>query len=220
MSHKPSILWRLYQVLQNLFMHLAMISPSWITANRITWARTILGIPIILALSQGMIWEAFVIYVIAWLMDFLDGVWAKAEREKGINRDEVYGAFLDAFCDKVQLLLMVPFIWVLCDFEGPLYFQATLVTLTLMLMVIEIALGVVRLQDYLTKKKNPNAKRAIKSTGWGKVKLILEVIGLGGLLLCYPNLVHWAGYVGLASLVLAVPFGIKSLKQKLFTRRQ
>jgi len=220
MSHKPGVLWSLYVGLQNLVLYVAMISPSWMTANRITWVRTLLGVPIILAISQGMTWQAFTMYVIAWVMDFLDGVWAKAETRKGIERDQNYGAFLDAFCDKVQLVIMVPFIWGLCGFEGPWYLQVQLAILTVFLVFIEVTLAIVRLQDYLATKRNPDANRAIRSTGWGKIKLNLEVVGLGGIILCYPDLTHWGGYVGLAALLLAIPFGMMSLRQKLFTRKE
>jgi len=51
----------------------------------------------------------------------------------------------------------------------------------------------------------------------GKLKFSLELIGLGGLILSFPNFnfKQWTFYVAIISLLLALPFGMRSLKQKL-----
>lgn len=76
--------------------------PDWMTANRVTSARFVLVIPLVLAALTGAYWQALAWFVLAALLDALDGMIAEARDMK-----TTLGAFLDPLADKAVTLATI-----------------------------------------------------------------------------------------------------------------
>lgn len=93
-----------YSPLKPALRAVAVLLPHWIDANWITYARTCLVVPICWCVaSPGYGWLAAVLVATHDLLDHFDGVVAQYHCEiygPPSAKDQVYGAWLDAFCDK------------------------------------------------------------------------------------------------------------------------
>ena len=74
--------------------------PPWITANRVTVGRAFLVIPIMLLVKAGAFWGALTVFVLAMLLDAVDGAIAEVRRQHSTR-----GAFLDPLADKIVVCL-------------------------------------------------------------------------------------------------------------------
>ena len=90
-------------------------------ANQITISRIILGIPIILALSNDKLAIAWILILIGAISDFLDG-WLSRKADGGT----VFGLTLDPLADKVMLL--APLLWLSSQNLIPLWSIWLLIT--------------------------------------------------------------------------------------------
>lgn len=198
---------------------LARALAPYVTANTVTVVRALAGAPLVLALLFfDLKIAAFCMYVIAGYLDSFDGSLATVRRDMGYQDDEALGAFLDAFCDKVFMLAILAGLIPLTILE-PKFLATGFLTVLLIVLTVETILGAIRVQDYQHEKSVGDHKRLLKASLTGKLKFTLEIIGAGGLVLSSPALNHWAAYVGLACLALSLPFGLRSLTEKLKARK-
>ncbi|HAT03870.1 MAG TPA: hypothetical protein DCS29_03815 [Candidatus Magasanikbacteria bacterium] len=195
----------------------------FMTANRVTYARTVALVPVGVLMAYEYFMAAFVTFVIAAVMDFVDGLVATVHKKLGHYDDEDFGKFIDAFCDKWFFAGVAAGTLLMLIHHAPMWY--TLITSVTLgtLCVLEAILGTIRALDYLNNKRgNGSAKKVdLRAPGSGKLKMALEMIGLGGLILSLPSPhAHWAGYVGIVSLATAIPFAYQSLSHKLAERKR
>lgn len=195
------------------------IFPEPITANQITVGRALLFVPVNILISFGYIFSAFALFVIAAILDSADGIIARERKQ-----ESDLGAMLDPVMDKIFFLgLLIPNTGKLIN-----YFNCTLldfITLGILIIVpIEIYLGIIRYQDYRYNLINDLKKRNLKAGTSGKLKLVLEMVGIGGIILKFqgpfsifqPELFY---AIGIVSIYLSILFAYKSLKSKLVGRK-
>ena len=123
-------------------------------------------------------------------LDRLDGSMARVYLEKKIRRDELFGSYLDAICDKIYVILMFYFIII----------DSLLLKLKVFIHLISI---LVRTILYFTKYKILN-----KSTINGKFGTFLENLSFFIYFIC-PNFYPFF-------IILSIIFSMKSLLEKLF----
>lgn len=183
------------------------------TANRITIARTILLVPF----AFIFVWNkqlALGIFISSVVFDFADGLVAKIHKKQGFEDDEDLGAFLDAFLDKVFWVGTCLIVLASHDYQNfSILLNVGVYTIPSVLIIIEIVLGKIRLEDFFSNrwKKKLNfveIHKDLKAKPSGKLKMLLECLGLIFLIL-------ETYYLGIICLVLAVPFGIKSVLDKI-----
>jgi phosphatidylglycerophosphate synthase len=191
-----------------------------ITANQITVFRTAMVIPISMLVYHHHYKTAFITFVIAAVLDFVDGLVATVHRRLGFQDSSDLGKFLDAFCDKIFYILTLSLVLLSSRYETMGQWAiAALVIVSLLSMGCEVWLAVVRVEDYYYNKLNgASGARELKAKGAGKLKFALEMVGVGGLYLSLPSSNHWSFYVGFACLICSFPFAVASLKQKLQQR--
>lgn len=190
------------------------------TANTVTLIRTFAAPFIPLLLYFDFVPAAFTLFVACGLLDSFDGMVATARQQIGYNDDQKLGAFLDAFCDKVFWIIVASSVLPLSNYhELPLLITELSIVICIILLLIETALAIVRVGDYTYERRSGDqSRRLLKATSTGKLKFTLEMTGLGGIILAYPDLHHWAFYIGFVSLIISVPFAVKSLFEKLSAR--
>lgn len=202
--------------------------PSWFvgkrkiilfTANRLSIARSVMAVPIAVCLYFEQITMAFVIFILAALTDFFDGLVAKVHADLGYPHNGELGAFLDAFCDKIFFLSLMSILLFSIEYKASLLFVAIFLAICGLLLYIEITLAIIRVQDFYALRER-GEKRHLKAIISGKIKFLLQMLGLGALILSYPNPFdgHWTGWVSIISFILSVHFAWKSLKHKLSAR--
>ena len=126
------------------------------------------------------------------MFSHVDGVVAKVQRENGSGKDDdgVWGAFIDAFCDKIVFCTCLWSILLLLPYERmPLLLNVTLALISLILIGYEIGIGIVRLNDYYHVALAPKGKgppRALRAVMEGKLKQKLESIGVALLAVIFP----------------------------------
>ncbi|HAZ28172.1 MAG TPA: hypothetical protein DCY48_00120 [Candidatus Magasanikbacteria bacterium] len=190
----------------------------FVTANRVTIFRTFMAIPVAVLLKIGLTATAFWLYVVAGVLDFVDGLVAMVHKKNGHPHDGVLGAFLDAFCDKAFWVVVTLGALATADFMNAVwYIHLPTFAAIAILLVVEVWLAVVRVDDFYATRHGVD-DRALKARMSGKLKFTLELIGTGGLVLANDNLDTWPVYAGTAAYILAIPFAVLSLKQKLAAR--
>lgn len=164
--------------------------PGWVTPNRITVARGLLLVPIVLVHRQDPLVAGWCLYAPAMLLDAFDGPLA---RHRGITSES--GAMLDATVDK---LLLHGLVWLsLLPHVGLL--------LALLLAGFDLALtGIRPLKRWRGKSVQANV--------FGKAKTIVMAFGVGWIVSDVPIWINggiallWAT-VGLAALSLLAHIG-------------
>ena len=213
--------------------------PRVVTANFVTYARTLLLIPTIACLGFGMeVFPAFLV-ILADLGDFFDGVvaryWAfraskplamphllkssrfmispdiKTPSFRKMRLSAQYGAFIDAIMDKAFILP----VWLLlvADLSNVMSLAAPVL---LMLVILEACSGYLRIFAYSCSTPflaPPELRRqpdsAVTSDGVGKAKQTFEMIGTALLIVSRTHM------VGLVLLAMAVPLAAESLRRKM-----
>lgn len=161
--------------------------PRSVRPNQVTVARLVLT-PVVVVLFLGeQVMAATIVFVLAAATDFLDGAMAR-------SRDQVtpLGTTLDPIADK--LLVGAMLVCVGWDF--------------LVVKIIVAALVLELLSVLLNLLVNWKTGRVLGANWFGKVKMILQVLGvalfLGARLVGLDTLVQVSVYILWASLVLAV----------------
>ncbi|XP_074656668.1 uncharacterized protein LOC141909887 isoform X2 [Tubulanus polymorphus] len=204
------------------------------TANYVTLARTALVVPIAIALKYEYFLLAALCVVIHDLLDHVDGIVARIhKRIYGQIDDPLLGGFLDAICDKIVILTSLWSILMVTRFElmSPIE-SITLLSLITCLMLYEIAIAVIRIQDYFLATFLRDYKRSLNrrtvspdltsAVMVGKLKEKLESMSIACLCLSQMNSspVHSvAGISAIVCLVLSVYFAHRSLQHKITVRR-
>ena len=154
-------------------------------------------------------------------LDHVDGIVAKIHRESyGSTIDDGhYGAFLDAFCDKIVNVTSLWTILLLIDLRETSFLSLLFfVGLCYTIIALEVTIGVVRIQDYFREDK---ATTATKATMEGKLKEKLESIGLAFLCLATgyrQPLAHWTTWTGIICFLLTIRLALASLNKKIASR--
>lgn len=206
------------------------------TANIVSWARTVLVIPIAFCLRYHLNWVGCILVLLHDFLDHLDGIVAKVQRRVYGNVDDpLLGGFMDAFCDKIVNVLALWSVLMVTDF-GHMTGMQLLLYLTPICLVIgfECILGVVRVQDYFYSYYLRELKReedtAYSSSGQataavmeGKLKEKLESMGIAFLCLAQSSPVLMnsiSGISGVVCLFLSIRLAHASLSRKLDARKE
>lgn len=149
--------------------------PKWFTANFITYARTALVVPCILLLAWGYSISAALIVIAVDFGDFLDGVvaryWVDVRNKKSsakvisndrpvpswqlTQRNNTYGGFIDANCDKAFVLPC----WIFLLSTVPGSFLENLQYFILWWLILaESASGSIRFKAFYTSVGVPTPK--------------------------------------------------------------
>jgi len=172
---------------QLLFPFIKKCWPRFISPNHLTILRILLAFVLIILLSTGFenpIW-LIIIFVFAALLDLFDGSVARA-----LDKKTELGAFLDAIADKILILPLAIYIL------ARQYFW-----LLFFLILPEIISGLCVIY-YRIKKKT------VRSTIFGKVKMVFECFAFAIILLNFPALPPKTGIV---LLYIAVVFAFMNL---------
>jgi len=132
--------------------------PSWLTPNLLSWLRIFL-IPLILFFIKINYWlGALIIFLIATLLDSLDG--ALARKRQQFSHE---GLIIDPLADK----LLIGLILLLIMFDYPF--------ISLILSIIGLEALIIFLA-FLKMKNNKEIPRP--ANVWGKIKMLLQSIGV------------------------------------------
>lgn len=132
--------------------------PSWLTPNLLSWVRIFL-IPLILLFIKINYWlGALIIFLIAALLDSLDG--ALARKRQQISQE---GLIIDPLADK----LLIGLILLLIIFDYPF--------ISLILSIIGLETSIIFLAFLKIKNKKEIPRPA---NIWGKIKMLLQSIGV------------------------------------------
>ena len=168
------------------------------TANLLTLSRLILGLPLILLLSNGNIKLAWIVILVGAFTDLLDGIFARMS-----GRVNPVGARIDPIADKI--FLIAPILWISSKGILPLW-----------------SLWLLLSREFFISTWRKDIKSGVPASNSAKIKTILQFISI--LLLLWP--IEWLGQelkyyfyqVGLisfwASLALAIISGYRYLKSK------
>lgn len=194
-----------------------------ITANMVTVFRGLLIIPTLVLAGHGHFMNALMLYILSWWGDAIDGSIARERLRQGHEDDEDLGAFLDPMVDKGAWGITVLLCPLIVDFslvENWVVTGGVYATITLLL--IEITLGSVRVHDFRYNRKSDNGSLNLCARWPGKVKMVLEAVGLGALIAAADPLIGgaWCYHLWVWLLCAAIPLAIASLAQKLWARRQ
>ncbi len=183
---------------RSTFIRRAMLAlPTWITPNGVTIFRSLLVLPAIALLLKAHYWEAIAVLTVAMLLDFVDGALATAR-----DAQSEMGAFLDPLGDKIlicgSLLAVIDRLpWYFGIVTFGICFFAVLLTAARVIRMRAAAKGV------------PGPSVAASSAG--KLKLILETVGLLTALLSLALPLAALTWVALALLSLALYYALQSL---------
>jgi phosphatidylglycerophosphate synthase len=185
----------------------------FMTANRITIGRTAMLVPFafVYAWSQKL---ALIIFIVSVVFDFVDGLVAKIHKKEGHLDDGDLGAYLDAFLDKVFWVGTALIVLAFHDYQDyPTIINILIYLIPSILIFIEIVLGVIRTQDFYANKWQKKLEifkkeKDLRAKASGKLKMFLESLGLAILILGHQTL-------AIIILIIAIPFGIKSIMEKI-----
>ncbi|KAK3725567.1 hypothetical protein RRG08_042986 [Elysia crispata] len=201
------------------------------TANIVSWARTLLVIPIALYLKYQLYWWGFACVIFHDFLDHLDGIVAKVQRQKyGQVDDPIVGGFMDAFCDKIVNVFSLWSVLMVTDFSQMSAAQICLyIGACSIIIAYEFALGIVRVQDFFRayyyrefkKTDEMSTKTSTAAVMEGKLKEKLESMGIAALCVAQSNIVPLesvSGILGVSCLLLSVRLAHSSLMSKLEAR--
>ncbi|KAK7114779.1 uncharacterized protein [Littorina saxatilis] len=204
------------------------------TANIVSWARTVLVIPIACCLKYELYWVGCLLVLLHDFLDHVDGIVAKVQRRVYGNVDDpLLGGFMDAFCDKIVNVLALWSVLMVTDF-GHMTWVHVLLYLTPCVVIIafEFTLGVVRVQDYFHSyyirelKKSDDVGQTQQATAAvmeGKLKEKLESMGIAFLCVAQgaPVIMNSiSGISGVVCLFLSIRLAHASLSRKLSARKE
>ncbi|MEM8932234.1 MAG: CDP-alcohol phosphatidyltransferase family protein [Acidobacteriota bacterium] len=162
-------------------------------------------------LLPGVLWLIFVersigpgigLYVLSWLLDILDGAVAAERQTLGKADDPALGELVDTVCDKVFVL---PLLGVLAV-TSPGWVGRSVLGVVL---ASELMLLVRRWLDYR------RGVTVYSPLAVGKIKVWLQAIGVGLLLVVTPRSDGVVAGIGLLLLAATLPINVVSLRAKL-----
>lgn len=217
-----------YKRVQPILGPFGMATATRFSANQITVVGCVLGVimnPFIILDSWWALLMAFVLNIIAGVLDLLDGKVARIRRDVlRLADDPVYGGYLDAMCDKVRLipnsllLLLVFYTHRTAFYSLPGEIYSGLLFLTFSLVAEDVLLGSIRYEDYQEEKKSRQNNLTTASMN-GKNKTACWTVANGGFILALMNNIdHWGLFVGLLFLWSAVLYAAGSIRDKLIAR--
>ncbi|MFQ5636347.1 MAG: CDP-diacylglycerol--glycerol-3-phosphate 3-phosphatidyltransferase [Gammaproteobacteria bacterium] len=167
-------------------------------ATLLTWIR-IAAIPLIAAvfyLPPGEIMRplACVIFTIAGITDALDGYVARR-----FDQQSAFGAFLDPVADK----LMVTTTLVIILQADPRILVAAIAAI-----IIGRELAISALREWMAEL---GARNVVAVSGFGKLKTILQMVGLGAMLWTYPMFGIPIYTIGLVLLIISAGLTLWSM---------
>ncbi len=207
-----------------------------ITANEVTVFRGALSLLVVplawIAMYCGFTTAgiisgilAFVIFLLSWWMDALDGSVAREYLRRGfVQADPHLGPFLDPMVDKgswMATTVAIPWGIDMMRLEG--HFFVTII-LAFILVIIDGDIAWIRWKDYRRSQgRGPNKVQAnlnLNARLTGKTKMVLMVFGTGGWIVASFIEHDWPLYVSLATFATGIPFAIASRSMKLDERRR
>jgi phosphatidylglycerophosphate synthase len=198
-----------------------------VTANAITIVRGLLIMPMIILLGFDFNYAAFLLHLLSWWGDAIDGSVARERKRTRHLDNEDDGEFLDPIIDKASWGLsavLVPFAIEIANYVDT-WLLVVAITAMSILVFTECVLTIVRWQDYLHNTKTTSAKTAqprlnLAARNAGKTKMVLEVVGLSALIFSgTPEGGLWCYHIWAWALVAAVPLASMSLLQKISSRK-
>jgi CDP-diacylglycerol--glycerol-3-phosphate 3-phosphatidyltransferase len=174
------------------------MSPKFNIATSLTWFR-IAAIPLIVFVyylppSKWMHPAACLVFTLAGITDWLDGYLARR-----LNQMSKFGAFLDPVADK----LMVTTALVLIVQSHP-----TLTNTLIAAIIIGREITVSALREWMAEL---GARNIVAVSGFGKLKTIMQMVGLGAMLWEYPFFGVPIYYIGLVLLLIAAGLTLWSM---------
>lgn len=174
------------------------MSPRFNIATLLTWFR-IAAIPLIMFFfflppAQWMRPVTSMIFTVAALTDWLDGYLARR-----LNQTSRFGAFLDPVADK----LMVTTTLVLIVQSNP-----TISNTLIAAIIIGRELTVSALREWMAEL---GARNVVAVSGFGKIKTIMQMFGLGFMLWKYPTFGIPIYSLGLLMLLIAAGLTLWSM---------
>jgi CDP-diacylglycerol--glycerol-3-phosphate 3-phosphatidyltransferase len=178
--------------------------PPWISPNQVTVLRLVLTPVLVLLFVWGYVAAAVVVFVVAAATDFIDGALAR-------SRDQVtpLGTTIDPIADKLLIGAMLACV-------GWEYLVVKVIVVTLALELVFVV------ANYLANRRSG---KVLSANWFGKVKMILQVLGVGLFLIAklggMDTLVTVSVYILWVSLALAAVSavlqaraGVSSLSQE------
>jgi CDP-diacylglycerol--glycerol-3-phosphate 3-phosphatidyltransferase len=174
------------------------MSPKFNIANALTWFR-IAAVPLIVLVyylppAKWMHPAACIVFTLAGITDWLDGYLARR-----LNQMSKFGAFLDPVADK----LMVTTALVLIVQSHP-----TLTNTLVAAIIIGREITVSALREWMAEL---GARNIVAVSGFGKLKTIMQMVGLGAMLWEYPIFGLPTYYIGLVLLLIAAGLTLWSM---------
>ncbi len=179
--------------------------PAWITPNGVTVARMALVVPILWLIAADRFDGAFVLAVVSFVGDFVDGALAHVR-----GQFTELGKVLDPLADKVVNYAVLGFLLP----KLPAVFTLPVVACA----GIGLALTGWRLHKMVTHRLRGEPMPASPANGPGKVKAVSEMVGISALLfgLAFERRAIPGGaffvWFGGALLALSIPFAVWSLR--------
>lgn len=195
--------------------------PMWITPNRVTLFRASLAVLVVACEDLSCAVAAATIFLISIALDYVDGALAR-----GRNECSVFGAYIDPMADKATLAIVILYnltrevieVVISRDWQAGAAL-APFVIASGMFFWLEVRLALVRHEDYVFTRDYGEETRAVKASSSGKVKMILQSLGVGLTILGFPDPSACPSLVGTAVILAAMPFAERSLRGKKNARR-
>lgn len=167
-------------------------------AIMLTWFR-IAAIPLIVFVyylppSKWMRPAACVVFTLAGLTDWLDGYVARR-----MNQMSKFGAFLDPVADKLMVTTALVLI---------LQAHPSITNMLIAAIIIGRELTVSALREWMAEL---GARNIVAVSGFGKLKTIMQMVGLGAMLWEYPIFVLPTYEFGLVLLLIAAGLTLWSM---------
>lgn len=166
-----------------LFRFIVDILPDYVKPNHLSALRIVLATPFFLLVIMHLYLPAGFLYIFASSLDALDGSMARIR-----NQETKFGAFLDAFADKV--MNFAGFLGLLFNIDDQYYFYLVVPILGIDIILFQVALLKYLINDVLPTHNWLRQNIIIMKIGannWGKAKMVTQVIILSCLLLFNPN---------------------------------
>lgn len=207
--------------------------PSWITPNRLSMARIIAALPVILLLLMGAHKEALIIFTVGSVSDLFDGALSRlrdglrrpSKRKEGtLEGVTALGSYLDAIADKTMVIgvCAVALFTIIAHYEYSAAYQISDDHTTQEIYVwahlgllgttalLELWSASKRTLDYRNFRKGLCGIERLQANDNGKYKATLQFFGTGG----YVLATEWSLLVGLLLLTGSLALAVKSLWSK------